>query len=136
MALLKRTISSIQGAQVEDKGKASNEDLKAAEEAGEEMYIGFDKKDTEPRKGRKGRVVKGRPEDYPERTDFTGGWAGGEKGLQEFIKKYEVLSSASPLTSSTGPQIHWENGLKLPGDRVLVKGRSTLALHESRSREP
>ena len=75
---------------MEDKGKASKGDIEAARGSQTEMYIGFDKSDTAPRKGRKGRLVQGNPEDYPDRTDFTGGWAGGEKGLQQFIKQYEV----------------------------------------------
>ena len=88
--LVSRRHCSIQGAKVEDMGKASEEDIKKAEEDGEDVYIGFEKGDYDRAKGRKGRVVKGKKEDYPDRNDFTGGWAGGEKGLQEFLKKYEV----------------------------------------------
>lgn len=96
----------LQDAVVEDKGKASKEEIEAARGSEVEMYIGFDKADTEPRKGRKGRLVKGNPEDYPDRTDFTGGWAGGEKGLQEFIRQYEVGSKIAALLVSY-IHFHW-----------------------------
>lgn len=96
----------LKDAVVEDKGKASKKDIEAAKGSDMEMYIGFDKSDTEPRKGRKGRLVKGNPEDYPERNDFTGGWAGGEKGLQQFIKQYEVLCSLGHKNHSISCIIH------------------------------
>lgn len=60
----------------------SSEDGKS----GEEIYIGFEKGDYAPRTGRKGRVVKDDPEKYPDRSALTGGWAGGEVGLKQFVK--------------------------------------------------
>lgn len=72
--------------EVERKGKASEQDKQAAQQSGEEVYIGFDKSDIGSRAGRKGRVVTDDPKRYPDRTTFTGGWAGGEVGLQQFVK--------------------------------------------------
>jgi len=46
---------------VEDRGEASEEDKAAAAKSGEEIYIGFDKSDGAPRKGRKGRVLNDDP---------------------------------------------------------------------------
>lgn len=71
---------------VEDQGKASEEDRETAKKSGNEIYIGFDKSDSTPRKGRKGRVVTDDPSRYPDRDPFSGGWAGGELGLQQFVQ--------------------------------------------------
>lgn len=79
--------SAQQNIEVEDKGKASKEDQKAARQSGKEIYIGFDKSDTSPRAGRKGRVVSDDPSKYPDRDPLSGGWAGGEVGLQSFIEE-------------------------------------------------
>ena len=76
----------MQGMEVEDRGKASEDDVETAKRSGNEIYIGFDKGDTVPRKGRKGRLVSDDPKRYPDRDAFSGGWAGGEVGLQEFVK--------------------------------------------------
>lgn len=77
----------LQGTEVEDGGKASKEDIEtASKQTGGEIYIGFDKSDMSPRKGRKGRMVSDDPSRYPEKTELTGGWAGGEIGLQQFLK--------------------------------------------------
>jgi len=52
-------------AEVEDRGEASEEDKAAAAKSGEEIYIGFDKSDYAPRKGRKGRVLTDDSSRYP-----------------------------------------------------------------------
>jgi hypothetical protein len=44
----------------------------------EDVYIG------------RGKYVKDDPEKYPSRTELTGGWAGGEKGLQDFLANNKV----------------------------------------------
>eukprot|EP01025_Chloroclados_australasicus_P050097 TRINITY_DN5726_c0_g1_i1.p1 TRINITY_DN5726_c0_g1~~TRINITY_DN5726_c0_g1_i1.p1 ORF type:complete len:190 (-),score=15.24 TRINITY_DN5726_c0_g1_i1:163-732(-) len=51
--------------------------------AQEEIYIG------------NGRFVKDDPKKYPSRTPLTGGWAGGENGLREFIAKTELRGKDS-----------------------------------------
>ena len=71
---------------MEDRGKASEGDVETAKRSGNEIYIGFDKGDSIPRKGRKGRLVSDDPKRYPDRDAFSGGWAGGEVGLREFVK--------------------------------------------------
>ena len=76
---------------MEDRGKASKDDVEAAKGSGNEIYIGFDKADSTPRKGRKGRVLKDDPKRYPDRDAFSGGWAGGEIGLREFVKVRQSL---------------------------------------------
>ena len=60
--------------------------MQAAQQSDEEIYIGFEKSDIAPRGGRKGRVVRGDPSLYPEKNEWTGGWSGGEIGLQQFIQ--------------------------------------------------
>lgn len=72
---------------MEDQGAASEEDKVAAAKSGEEIYIGFDKSDAAPRKGRKGRVLNDDPSRYPKRDELSGGWAGGEVGLQKFVEE-------------------------------------------------
>ena len=76
----------MQGLEVEDRGRASEDDKEIAKQSGNEIYIGFDKADSTPRKGRKGRLVTDDPKRYPDRDALSGGWAGGEVGLQEFVK--------------------------------------------------
>lgn len=73
--------------EVEDRGEASEEDKAAAAKSGEEIYIGFDKSDGAPRKGRKGRVLNDDPSRYPARDELSGGWAGGEIGLRKFVEE-------------------------------------------------
>jgi len=55
---------AVQGVEVEDRAEASEEDKVAAAKSGEEIYIGFDKSDGAPRKGRKGRVLNDDPSRY------------------------------------------------------------------------
>ncbi len=55
------SLGTPQGTEVEDRGEASKEDKAAAAKSGEEIYIGFEKGDYGPRKGRKGRVLKDDP---------------------------------------------------------------------------
>ncbi|PSC72158.1 hypothetical protein C2E20_4510 isoform A [Micractinium conductrix] len=51
-----------------------------------EIYIGHAKDEVEEKKlGKKGRFVVDDPSKYPQRSEYTGGWAGGEKGLKEFV---------------------------------------------------
>ena len=46
---------------MEDRGEASEGDKAKAAKSGQEIYLGFDKSDTAPRKGRKGRVLTDDP---------------------------------------------------------------------------
>jgi hypothetical protein len=50
------------------------------------IYVGFDKSDTQPREGRRGRTIADDEEKYPSRSELVGGWAGGEVGLQQFVQ--------------------------------------------------
>jgi hypothetical protein len=52
-----------------------------------EIYIGHGKEEIEAKKaGAKGRFIVDDPSKYPGRdNDFVGGWAGGEKGLKDFV---------------------------------------------------
>lgn len=55
-----------------------------------EIYIGHGKDDVEAKKaGVKGRFVVDDPSKYPRRDEYSGGWAGGEKGLKEFVAAYQ-----------------------------------------------
>ena len=70
-----------------------------ANESEKEIYLGFEKTDTAPRAGRKGRVVKDDPRKYPGREDMgfflgvVGGWAGGEAALAKLKDEAEVRSA-------------------------------------------
>jgi hypothetical protein len=50
------------------------------------IYIGFAKGDYAPREGRQGRFVTDDVSKYPQRSEYTGGWAGGEVGLKQFVE--------------------------------------------------
>lgn len=79
--------SSVRAAAREEVTEAKSSKGEGSAASGEEIYIGFEKGDYAPRTGRKGRVVKDNPEKYPDRTVLTGGWAGGEMGLKQFVKE-------------------------------------------------
>ena len=67
-------------AEVEKQGN----EIKVIKEGGEQIYIGFDK--GAKSKDGKGRIIEDDPSRYPDRTQTTGGWAGGEQGLAAFIE--------------------------------------------------
>lgn len=55
------------------------------------IYIGHEKTDFEgKRQGVQGRVIKDDARKYPERTELTGGFAGGELGLKKFVELGDV----------------------------------------------
>ena len=79
--------------EVKDEAEAKNEnvevekqgsEIKVIKQGGEQIYIGFDK-GAKTKDGR-GRIVEDDPSRYPDRTQTTGGWAGGEQGLAAFIE--------------------------------------------------
>lgn len=60
-----------------------------------ELYIGHAKDQVkEKAEGVKGRFVVDDPAKYPERTEYVGGWAGGEQGLQDFVAVRRVAVAA------------------------------------------
>lgn len=68
------------------------------EEGKAPIYIGYSKSDTDLRKtGAPGRFILDAPEKYPGKEDLgffagaTGGFAAGEKGVQQFVRDGEVL---------------------------------------------
>lgn len=69
-----------EGAEVEKQGN----ELRVTKAGGEQIYIGFEKGDKD-RSG-SGRIIEDDPSRYPDRTQTTGGWSGGEKGLAAFIE--------------------------------------------------
>ncbi len=85
---------------IKDKAEAAGEgvdiekqgsEVRVTKQSGEQIYIGFDKGDKD-RSG-PGRVISDDPSRYPDRTQTTGGWSGGEKGLAAFIEvKFPALN--------------------------------------------
>ncbi|KAL3143055.1 hypothetical protein ABBQ38_003330 [Trebouxia sp. C0009 RCD-2024] len=71
--------------------KQGNE-LRVTKAGGEQIYIGFEKGDKD-RSG-SGRIIEDDPSRYPDRTQTTGGWSGGEKGLAAFIEEEQKKMSA------------------------------------------
>lgn len=75
-------------------------------EQGEEIYLGFEKGDFQPREGRKGRTIVDDAERYPSRSEMSGGWAGGEVGLQQFVEVGAclpcIMSMHNPVRPSSG----------------------------------
>ena len=67
-------------------GEAQEGGETVVNEQGETIYLGFDKSDTTPRTGRKGRTIVDDAERYPSRSELVGGRAGGEVGLQQFVE--------------------------------------------------
>jgi hypothetical protein len=55
----------------------------------EDVYIG------------QGRYVKDDPKKYPSKTQLTGGWAGGEEGLQKWLEEYEVRAAEASCCGHT-----------------------------------
>lgn len=89
---------------IKDEAKASGKDvevekegseIKVTKESGEQIYIGFDKGDKD--RSKPGRMISDDPSRYPDRTQTTGGWSGGEQGLAAFI---EVCPSTPTLLYS------------------------------------
>ena len=64
--------------------KPASRQVKA--KAQEEVYIG------------KGKYVKDDPTKYPSRTELTGGWAGGEQGLKQFLGQLVRYSWLCPTS--------------------------------------
>ena len=69
-----------EGAEVEKQGN----EVRVTKEGGEQIYIGFEKGNKDRSKA--GRIIEDDPSRYPDRTQTTGGWSGGEKGLAAFIE--------------------------------------------------
>ena len=78
---------------IKDEAKAAGKDvevekqgseIKVTKESGEQIYIGFDKGDKD--RSKPGRMISDDPSRYPDRTQTTGGWSGGEQGLAAFIE--------------------------------------------------
>lgn len=69
-----------------DDAKAEKVDgeVRVTKGSGEKIYLGFQKGDTD--RSKPGRTIEDDPSRYPDRTQTAGGWAGGEKGLQDFIR--------------------------------------------------
>jgi len=78
-----------EGVEIEKQGS----EVRVTKEDGEQIYIGFDKGNKD--RSKQGRVISDDPSKYPDRTQTTGGWSGGEKGLAAFIevcsKRVEAL---------------------------------------------
>lgn len=56
------------------------------------------------RAGEGGRTITGDVEQYPSRTSLTGGFAGGEAGLQQFLEEGEVKFK-DPNEGKPSPQL-------------------------------
>ncbi|KAK9807698.1 hypothetical protein WJX72_006537 [[Myrmecia] bisecta] len=79
-------------------------DASEIKQEGDQIYLGFDKSDTGSRTGRQGRVIVDSPEKYPEKTALTGGWAGGEQGLQAFVEEEKRKKGSASSASSGGSE--------------------------------
>lgn len=80
-------------------------EVRVTKQSGEQIYIGFDKGDKD-RSG-PGRVISDDPSRYPDRTQTTGGWSGGEKGLAAFIEVQPLASKMPPSILQYVAQ-HWK----------------------------
>ncbi|KAL4452317.1 hypothetical protein ABPG75_007979 [Micractinium tetrahymenae] len=90
-----------------------------------EIYIGHSKDQIEEKKaGAKGRFVVDDPAKYPGRTEFVGGWAGGEKGLKEFVAAYqrEKELNAAPPKAKAAPR----------DPKPIAKGEDTIYVGKGR----
>lgn len=85
-----------------------------------EIYIGFVKEEGfGDRSGKKGRIVKDDPRKYPDRSEITGGWAGGEAGLWKLREEIAVRH-----TCASQPQVRRH----LSQSRLLLLGAARTAL--------
>ncbi|DBA99997.1 TPA: hypothetical protein ACH3X1_013864 [Trebouxia sp. C0004] len=78
-----------EGVDIEKQGS----EIRVTKQSGEQIYIGFDKGDKD--RSKPGRVISDDPSRYPDRTQTTGGWSGGEKGLAAFIEEEQQKLSAN-----------------------------------------
>lgn len=87
--------------EIEESAEAAGEDVEVEKQGselrvtkadGEQIYIGFDKGDKD--RSKQGRTISDDPSRYPDRTQTTGGWSGGEKGLAAFIEEEQQKMSA------------------------------------------
>eukprot|EP00884_Botryococcus_braunii_P003362 jgi/Botrbrau1/13026/Bobra.0389s0018.3 len=85
-----------QSVQTLDKPSTTSVQAAKSDTGSDDVYIGFEKGDYAPRIGRKGRFVKDDPSKYPDRSPFTGGWAGGEAGLKAWVQEYGKTAAAPP----------------------------------------
>ena len=107
--------------------------MQAAQQSDEEIYIGFEKSDIAPRGGRKGRVVRGDPSLYPEKNEWTGGWSGGEIGLQQFIQvnvmhelvKLDLLGIGISNMCPNSPQEELQQGGEVKKAKVVESRQSS-----------
>ena len=102
-----------EGVDIEKQGS----EIRVTKQSGEQIYIGFDKGDKD--RSKPGRVISDDPSRYPDRTQTTGGWSGGEKGLAAFIE-VKLLASKIPasickMLPSTGNSrsIMWKYNLSV-----------------------
>lgn len=75
--------------------------------------------------GKKGRFVVDDPSKYPGRTEYTGGWAGGEAGLKAFVAAYQrekELNGAPPAKAAKADR----------APQPIAKGSDTIYLGKGR----
>ena len=85
----KEIVEEANAAGDDSKAETIGNEVRVTKSSGEKIYLGFQKGDTD--RSKPGRVIEDDPSKYPDRTQTVGGWAGGEKGLQEFIEVSMVL---------------------------------------------
>ena len=99
---------------IKDNAEAAGEDveiekqgseIKVTKQSGEQIYIGFDKGDKD--RSKPGRVISDDPSRYPDRSQTTGGWSGGEKGLAAFIEVRPLALEMPPSILQCVAQ-HWK----------------------------
>ncbi len=89
-----------------------------------EIYLGFAKDDYKPKAGRKGRVVEDDPTKYPDKDEFSGGWAGGEVGLQSFVQEVSATQDVPKYTTELKDASREQEGtvvVKFAGKKVKAR---------------
>ena len=80
----KEIVEEADAAGDDSKAEKIGNEVRVTKSSGEKIYLGFQKGDYD--RSKPGRVIDDDPSKYPDRSQTVGGWAGGEKGLQDFIE--------------------------------------------------
>jgi hypothetical protein len=105
--------------------------------SGKEIYIGHVKDDyAGKRTGTKGRFVVDDPKKYPgrEADNLSGGWAGGEKGLKEFVANYEREKMLNKEAAAAGKEAKPSRTPQpiAPGEDTIYLGNGRMIKGDAR----
>lgn len=118
-------------AAVQQQVKEVETSTSTSQENAKEIYLGFEKYDTAPRAGRKGKVIKDDPRKYPGKDDLgfflgvSGGWAGGETAIVKIKEEAEAAKKTASKPQVEVPKEPRVTKLADKGDKIYVGFKKT-----------